>query len=86
MVSRTGMASAGPALRALLAGIIDGVQRGDIVSARATAKALVALLDALPAPSSDGNVIKLAERRADYGTAGRRSGLARCSVPRSTPM
>jgi hypothetical protein len=58
--------SAVPALQALLAGIIDGVQRGDLFSARATAKALAALLHALPAPSGDGQVIKLAERRAAY--------------------
>ena len=38
---------------------------------RATAKALVALLDALPVPSGDGQMIKLAERRAAYRTAAR---------------
>jgi len=53
------------------------VQRDDIVSARAMAKALMTLLDALPVPSGGGQVIKLAERRAAYGTAERGALLAR---------
>jgi len=39
----------------------------DIVSVRAAAKALVAFVDGMPAPTAS-NVINLAERRATYGS------------------
>jgi hypothetical protein len=56
------------ALRVLLETVIDGVQHGDVVNARAAARALVTYLDALPPTTgSEGQVMKLAERHSTYG-------------------
>lgn len=60
------VAHAAPVLRALIEAVLGGVRRNDVVSARAAARALVALLDGLPAPATGNNVIKLAERREAY--------------------
>ena len=71
VVSRTpSVAHAAPVLRVLMEAVLAGVQRDDIVSARAAAKALVAFLDGLPTPGAGGSVIKLAERRAVYTSRG----------------
>ena len=44
-------AHAAPVLRALIEAVLAGVQRDDIVGARAAAKALVAFLEGMPAPN-----------------------------------
>ena len=65
------VAHAAPVLRVLIEAVLAGVQGDDIVSARAAAKALVAFLDGMPTPGARGNVVKLAERRAVYGSSGK---------------
>lgn len=72
------VASPAPVLRVLMEAVLAGVQRDDIVSARAAARALVAFLDGIPVASAGNNVIKLGERRAVYGS---RRGPRRLLAP-----
>jgi hypothetical protein len=62
------VAGAAPVLRVLMEAVLAGVQRDDIVSARAAANALVAFLDGLSASGAGDNVIRLAERGPMYRT------------------
>ena len=76
------VASPAPVLRVLMEAVLAGVQRDDIVSARAAARALVAFLDGIPVASAGNNVIKLGERRAVYGS---RPGPRRLLAPQIGP-
>lgn len=60
------LASATPVLRALMEAVVVGVQNGDVASAQAAARALVAFLNGIAASDAADTVIEIAERRATY--------------------